>query len=539
MKLATPEKITELYKERRKYQRLDNFKLSEPRLEMIYNRLRALLEVIHLESNGKPVDVDAFRLKNLNHWTSKVGPAFSDLWFISTACNMRCPFCYEEGDPFEGSVLNEPTEMISELELETRIKYRDYNNGTGIFQPLTYINEIFCHPKAMDIIERIRLESPNDILTFVTNGTYLTEEVIGRLAKLKPIFFNFSVNSLNPEIRRKKLRDLQPEIAIEAIDLLKKYQIPYLGSLVCWPTIPWEDIENTIRILDESDCAIIRFSLSSYSKFLKGRRFDREAFWEEGIALAKRMMQEVQTPIKIEPYHYAYPTFLPYVAGVIKGSPAWKAGIKPEDLLIAINDINIPSANHALVRLAKAYNSESSIKVTYMNDRMEKKEVVLENNCGSFGYPFNEMKRFAGFEYGLIIVDNLKFGYFKTMRTIIDKYNAKRVLLCSSEIMKPIVLQMLKKSMAFEDIDLMVEVPENKFFGGTVVLGDLLVVQDYIDFINEYQEKINDTLDLVLIPSSPFSRGEWLRDLTGVPYTEIERRTGLNVELINCKPING
>ena len=35
----------------------------------------------------------------------------SELWHISNACNMRCPFCYEEGDPASGSVLDEPAEL--------------------------------------------------------------------------------------------------------------------------------------------------------------------------------------------------------------------------------------------------------------------------------------------------------------------------------------------------------------------------------------------------------------------------------------------
>src|SRR5262249_54768378 len=146
----------------------------------------------------------------------------------------------------------------------------------GLFRPLTYINEIFCHPNAIDIIERIRESDQDEILTFVTNGTFLTEPIVRRLAKLKPLFFNFSVNSLSPDIRRRILRDMNPEVAIQAVDLLRKYDIPYLGSLVCWPTIPWKDIENTVRVLDEAGCALLRYSLSAYSRHLKTPSFQRE-----------------------------------------------------------------------------------------------------------------------------------------------------------------------------------------------------------------------------------------------------------------------
>jgi hypothetical protein len=68
-------------------------------------------------------------------------------------------------------------------------------------------------------------------------------------------------------------------------------------------------------------------------------------------------------------------------------------------------------------------------------------------------------------------------------------------------------------------------------------LGDLLVVQDFIDCIREYLARGNPRPDLVVIPSSPFALGEWKRDLTGRVYLDIERETGIPVELLECEPI--
>lgn len=540
MKMMTPEKIEVLAKQYIPYQELDSFKLSEPRIQLLQKRLNALLKVVQLESGGEPVEIDGFRLKNLHNWTSQIGPAFSELWHISNACNMRCPFCYEEGDPVEGSVLNDPLAMTTVEEIETRLKYRDSNRGTGLFQPLTFTNEIFCNPMAIEMMERIREEMPDDVFTFVTNGTYLTEDIVARIAKLKPVFFNFSVNSLDPDVRKRRLRDLHPEVAINAIELLRRYRIPYLGSIVCWPTIPWEDIKNTVHMLDKAGCAIIRFSLSTYSKFLKTRPFNREVFWAEGLAVAQELMREVDTPIKIEPYHYMDPTFLPYVAGVIKGSPAWHVGLRARDLIVKIEDHTIPTANHALSILAQSAKQSSLVTITYQ--RQEDGQLVdalLDDGRGSFGYPYDEMLGFAGFEWGLIVTDNLKFSYLKEMRSIIDKHKAECVLVCSSQIMKPIVIQMLEYSQAFDDIEILLEVPQNRYFGGNIILGDLLVVDDYIKFINEYKELSQRPIDLVLIPSSPFSLGEWKRDLTGATFFDIERGVGITVEMVQCDPIKG
>ena len=539
MKLVRPEQLVQLISQTTPYQKLDSVRISEPRIEMIYRRLQALLKVVQLEAGGVPVEIDGFRLKNPGMWTSPQPGTFSELWHISTACNMRCPFCYEEGDPDGASVLGEPAAMITMEEVETRLKYRDGRRGTGLFRPLTYINEIFCHPRAMEIIERLREAEPDEVLTFVTNGTYLTEDVVCRLAKLKPVFFNFSVNSLDPVIRERILRDNNPTVAIRAVDLLREYRIPYLGSLVCWPSIPWSDIENTVRLLDASGCAVIRYSLSAYSKHLKARKYIREEFWAEGLKLAVALTKEVDTPIKVEPYHYHDPSFLPNLAGVIKGSPAWKGGLRAGDRLIAVDGNAVPSANHALSALAAASRRGSRVVLSYVASKSgETAETVLDDLGGPFGYPYDDVKGFPAFAWGLLLTDNLRFRYLREMREIIERRAARSVLVCSSVIMKPIVEQMIAETDAFRGVDVFLEVPENRHFGGSIVLGDLLVVEDYVAFINEYKERVPG-LDLVLIPSSPFSLGEWRRDLTGTPFTDIERRTAIATELVECRPLNG
>jgi pyruvate-formate lyase-activating enzyme len=538
MKLVTRQQLAVLSEQRNPYQPLGSIKLSEPRLEMIHARLRQLLQVVQLESGGRPIEIDGFRLRDPAQWASRVGSPTSELWHISNACNMRCPFCYEEGDPAGSSVLDEPAEMATMEEIETRIRYM--RGGTGVFQPLTYINEIFCNPRAMDIMERLRRESPGEVLTFVTNGTYLTEENVRRIAALKPVFFNFSVNSLDPGIRKRILRDMEPETAIRAIELLREHGIPYLGSLVCWPTIPWSDIENTVRLLDRAGCAVVRFSLSAYSRHLKGVHYERKSFWDKGLSVARGLMQECDVPIKVEPYHYMDPTFLPNLAGVIKGSPAWRAGLRAGDRITRVDGREVPTANHALSALARAAANGELVEVTARSAKTgEELSAVLDDSAGRFPYPYGDMHRFKGFEWGLILIENLKFSYLKEVRELIEHHGARCVLICSSALMKPVVAQMIEETGAFSGCRVHLEVPENRFFGGTVILGDLLVVDDYVQFIDEFRARVGEPIDLVIIPSSPFSRGEWLRDLRGVPFTEIERRTGLKVELIHCRPLNG
>jgi len=68
-------------------------------------------------------------------------------------------------------------------------------------------------------------------------------------------------------------------------------------------------------------------------------------------------------------------------------------------------------------------------------------------------------------------------------------------------------------------------------------MGDLLVVEDFIYGIRRYLNKKDSKLDLIVIPSSPFNLNQWGRDLTGRVYLDIERETGIPVEILPCTTI--
>ena len=68
-------------------------------------------------------------------------------------------------------------------------------------------------------------------------------------------------------------------------------------------------------------------------------------------------------------------------------------------------------------------------------------------------------------------------------------------------------------------------------------MGDLMVVQDFIEAIKDFTDEEGICPDLVVIPSSPFHLSGWGRDLTGRVYKEIERLTEIPVALVECDPI--
>jgi hypothetical protein len=101
-------------------------------------------------------------------------------------------------------------------------------------------------------------------------------------------------------------------------------------------------------------------------------------------------------------------------------------------------------------------------------------------------------------------------------------------------MIEPMVRYMLERSDALHGFDVDVRVTRNNYFGGTITVGDLLIVQDFVDAIREHFASGARAPDLVLVPASPFSCGPWGRDLTGRPWTDIERIAQVPVELVPC-----
>ena len=95
------------------------FAREEPRVELIESMLRSLLDVVDLEFEGRPVRVDGFRLRNLDDWrTVRETSLQTNLGSFSTACNCKCAFCYEEGNP-KGLFEKQPR-FVSMSEARTR-----------------------------------------------------------------------------------------------------------------------------------------------------------------------------------------------------------------------------------------------------------------------------------------------------------------------------------------------------------------------------------------------------------------------------------
>jgi len=537
------------------YESVDGTLLTEPRIEAIRRELQALLRCVQLESGGEPVEIDGFRLRDAANWADYPTSLSDIFWHLSSVCNFGCEFCYEKGNP-AGFPIQNLTRMATLDEIKTRLAHYDPDKHTGVFTLRTSINEPFVNPRALEALRLLREKSSRELISFVTNGSLLGEEIVAAMRDLRPIFFNLSMYSIDEQVRRTILNDRRPDRAVRAVTLLREYEIPFMSNVVMWPSIPFDDLDRTVAFLEENRATVVRVCLGGYSRYLEGNfeRFEAKDFWPKVVEYVDRLRDRYRVPILIEPNAFVQTSTDAFIDGVVVDSPADEAGLQRGDLVLAVDGRPVRSRTEMMSRVrrsrdaqryrqpgvaAAAENGAASKTgtVSLLVRRGERTfEVQLDRSLARSmsSYPYREIAAFNDFAYGLVVTDSLRFSSLLEARRLMEKHRAKRVLLLSSMLMEPVVSTMLAKTDAFAGFDVSVRVPENRYFGGSINIGDLLVVSDFVAAVESFRAEGGADPDLVLIPASPFASSPWGRDLTGRPWLDIERNTGLPVALIPC-----
>lgn len=518
----------------------------EPRIALIKKWLENILALVELEKDGEVITVDAFRLKQLEHWTvpSEGDPA-EVFEHAATRCNCNCVFCYNKGNPPQLALKSPPLSAKEELAaLKTRIKYFNPLAKRSLFLNLGSCGEVLCHPYILEILTLLRLKT-NQVFRINTNGSTLTSTMISALAQFKPVFLDISLNSVSPRRRAKLMQDKCPQVAIESLPLLKARGIPYAIVIVPWPLDSEEemlaDLEKTILYAEQHAAHHVQVSLPGYTKYFSAQEiFNREKIWARVVNRVRELRAGLNCPLVIMPGMYEENLYAviknkPEVIGVVQNSPAALGGFKKGDIIRSINNISVHNRPQARELLSFIHQSE----IQTVNVAVERNKGIMEIklDLSQHTYPYYE---YTDAHLGLIFLGTgFRTGYLEKLREIIKLHQAKEVLFFTSFLVKPTLEQYLKDSPFFgnKEFNLTLEVPANNFFGANIFMGDLLVVEDFIYGIRQYLSKNNRKPDLVIIPSSPFNLSQWGRDLTGRVYLDIERETGIPVEILACQTI--
>lgn len=514
--------------------------LYEPRINCIRRVLESLLRVIDLEANGEPVSVDGFRLKSLNHWLTP-STASDILAHAASRCNLDCRFCYNKGTtPTLKPVACGADDRYREL--RTRIENYRPQAGLSLFPNMGSPAEPLAHPRIMDILSELRAKT-GETLRFSTNGSTLTPETIRNLADFKPIYLDLSLNSSSPKRRAWLMGDPRPRTAIDSLAILKETAITYSVVIVPWPEpaieTMLEDLKKTVLFASAFDPGLIQVSLPGYSRGLsKDILFQHDKVWDSLKQMVLKLRTNTDVPIVLRPglfEEYTEPdkVNVPILIGTIKNSPLARAGILAGDRFLKINGLKVKSRPQARSLLNLLH--ESDLKASSFIIERDGKRIEFETDLLNFDYPYT---RETATHLGAVFASSgIPREWVERLRDTVWSRKAKEVLLLTSPLVRPALENLLVHVGLPSGSRLHLRTPQNSYFGGNISMGDLMVVQDFIEAIEDFMEEENIRPDLVIIPSSPFNLSGWGRDLTGRVYLDIERRTGCPVALVECDPI--
>jgi wyosine [tRNA(Phe)-imidazoG37] synthetase (radical SAM superfamily) len=531
-----------------KYEETQGYSRIEPRMHLIKRSLERFLRCGVFYTNGVALSVDGFRWVDLQQWANYKTDTFqSNVGALSGYCNCDCEFCFEMGGREAGLPFGR--RMLSLREVATRAKYYSTDTHEGLLTSSSFELEAFLNPRALDIIELIRSVDTETYIGLITNGTFLTEDVVARLAKSQPILINLSLNASSPETWRRSMRgpEHMAEIPFRALSLLKEYEITTISSYVPWPSKPMSDLEDAVLYMDEMDVVRARICLPSFTRFhSRNPLFETETYWAEVLNTVQSVRQKVRIPVIYMPAFFEFKTSFPIVRGTVKGSPAEKAGIRFGDRILAVNGeevFTIPQTR-GLLRERTTDPEIASTAFTVQRDSELFDIVIPHSDQNVSDFPYSALISGGHRKYiqtlGIYLTDGFPITHIVRLAEICREFLGKRILLFTSEFMEP----HFKEALAMVDgmaelldqVEFYVEKPYHKFFGGNVVIADLWMVSDLVAHARKWIADTGIRPDVVVAPSSFLSAGK--RDLLGVCYLEFERELDMELRLVPCSPMS-
>ena len=423
---------------------------------------------------------------------------------VESSCNTSCIFCSHRQNPAGIEVYRLPELTVEDY--KEIIQYLSPERKIVIGEAATRIieGEPLLYGKFPELLKIIRSRFPKTPVQITTNGILLNSELIDFMHKLGNIEIKISVNCVDPVKRGKILGPKRPDDILAKLKTLSG-KIRFSASCVYMPGIINEkDIEDFVKYMDlyGADCAEIY--LEGYTD--KNRK-------QKGLKEMQDDLNAVLEPLREK---YAVPVIIGpcfidnldcRVDGVVKGSPAHEAGITRGNIIKVVNDQIMLTRVHAFNTIYDLRNP----RIKILKNGKET-EIIL--------------KKEAKASAGLVMMYDIDTSVADDINAIIGQYNAKDVLIMTSELAEyPISILLEKKHplCKYEIISV-----KNRFFGGNIKCAGLLTIEDIgIEF--ERYLKTNAKPDIVLLPKVMFDFTN--RDLTGRKVSELEEKFGVNFEI--------
>jgi len=428
---------------------------------------------------------------------------------ITSRCDSRCIFCSHKNNPPGIDVISVGVRSMEEI---TRtLAFLNPGNVITIGESATQIieGEPLSHPQFKEIISLARRAYPATPIEITTNGRHLTQEMVEFLKASGNITLNISLNSASVSGRKLLMGDTKKnsEQTFAGIKLLAEYNMPFSSSMVAMPNITgWEDIRNTIKFLAANQTTAIRIFMPSFSSIARADIFpDEDKIYGQLREFINTLSPELPCPVLIEPSNVS--DLLPVVSGVLKDSPAWKAGIRRGDIILKVNG----QAPRCRVEAWNMLVPKGEITVEFEKDNC--RETVSWVN-GSEG------------DSGITMEYDFDPARAENMRQAILGCTGKSLLL-TSEFGYAVIQQVLKL-VGIEKDRAEPAMVRNRTFGGTIRAAGLLTVDDYLEAYTGWRESGQEPSQIITPLESFNSLGF---DLKHRHFSELQILTGIPVLL--------
>ncbi|MBC7345417.1 MAG: hypothetical protein H5U03_08385, partial [Clostridia bacterium] len=238
-----------------------------------------------------------------------------------------------------------------------------------------------------------------------------------------------------------------------------------------WPGMSFSEVEETIGYAEENGAYAVTLNLPGFTRYFPSPVPDWQGYWDRCVDFAIIMRQRYAIPVRLSPRYYeeyvqGIDEDLCCVQGVVKNSPAHVAGVLVGDRIRKVGDIDIEysESGHNLLRCCEI----AEICNLPLEVERGQKRLVLKLPTVQFKYPYK--RRLRGAPYGIMLTTGVSNRYIREIAQIAHERRASRVLLLSSKLLAPFYRRICDQMRGEIPEGLEIVVPENRFFGGNIIL---------------------------------------------------------------------
>ncbi len=420
---------------------------------------------------------------------------------LTSRCNMRCVFCSNRYNPPSCEVFTmEPRDVD---DVERTLPWLQGSGSVVIGESVTRVNEgePFTHPAVLEILELVRRAYPRIPIRITTNGSLLSDDIIGELSNLGAEL----VVSLNTVGKRSEIMgDPFPSTTLKSVEALSG-KVKFEGSVVALPFLTgWDDLGDTFRFLSDAGAWSIRVFMPGFSRRHPLWAQMPEDTWNELRDYSMNAAVKLKIPVLLEPA--ALPDVSARIEAVLVDSPARRARLFPNDVVVSVSGRGVFSRKDAFDR---ARQEENPVLTVLRDGGVFDVRLVKPGNTSP----------------GFVMFSDLDESEWTAWER---RSGARRwgdsILILTSALAKPVIEAALGK----RNLQVPCVAVQSRFFGGNIEAAGLLTVSDFLASFQEFVAS-NKKPRLVTLPRRAFDA--WGRDMEGVHFKVFAEKANCQVLL--------